>query len=48
MTAASRSLARQFTPDRWATHLLSRIAELRELLGLPRAGHDHQPALPRA
>jgi glycosyltransferase involved in cell wall biosynthesis len=35
MTRASRSLARQFTPDRWADHLLSRIHELRALVGLP-------------
>jgi hypothetical protein len=41
MARASRSLGRQFTPDRWATHLLTRVHELRELVGLP-------PALPRA
>jgi glycosyltransferase involved in cell wall biosynthesis len=35
MTRASRSLARQFTPARWADHLLSRIHELRALVGLP-------------
>jgi glycosyltransferase involved in cell wall biosynthesis len=35
MSAASRSLARQFTPDRWARHLLVRLSELREELGLP-------------
>jgi glycosyltransferase involved in cell wall biosynthesis len=35
MSRASRSLARQFTPDRWADHLLTRIHELRALVGLP-------------
>ncbi|HET6953454.1 MAG TPA: glycosyltransferase family 4 protein, partial [Acidimicrobiales bacterium] len=35
MSAASRGLARQFTPDRWADHLLDRIGELRSVLGLP-------------
>jgi glycosyltransferase involved in cell wall biosynthesis len=35
MSAASASLARQFTPDRWARHLLVRLSELREELGLP-------------
>jgi glycosyltransferase involved in cell wall biosynthesis len=35
LTRASRELARQFTPDRWADHLLSRIHELRTLVGLP-------------
>jgi glycosyltransferase involved in cell wall biosynthesis len=35
MSVASRSLARQFTPERWATHLLGRALELRGLLGLP-------------
>ncbi|HEX6167225.1 MAG TPA: glycosyltransferase family 4 protein [Acidimicrobiales bacterium] len=49
MTAASRELAHQFTPDRWAAHLLRRVRELRDLVGLPampsgtpsawRAGH---------
>jgi glycosyltransferase involved in cell wall biosynthesis len=34
MALASRSLATQFTPQRWATQLLDRIGELRELLGL--------------
>jgi glycosyltransferase involved in cell wall biosynthesis len=37
MTEASRSLARQLTPDRWATHLLARVAELRVVVGLPAA-----------
>jgi glycosyltransferase involved in cell wall biosynthesis len=35
MSSASRSLARQFTPARWARHLLTRIGELRGLVGLP-------------
>jgi glycosyltransferase involved in cell wall biosynthesis len=35
MTEASRSLARQYTPARWAHHLLSRIPELRAQIGLP-------------
>lgn len=35
MSQASRSLALQFTPRRWATHLLGRAIELRDLLGLP-------------
>lgn len=37
MTRASRSLARQFTPDRWARHLSMRVAELRGVAGLPPA-----------
>jgi glycosyltransferase involved in cell wall biosynthesis len=37
MTTASRSLARQFTPARWASHLLRRVHELRHLSGLPAA-----------
>jgi glycosyltransferase involved in cell wall biosynthesis len=37
MSRASRSLARQFTPERWARHLLVRVAELRAELGLPPA-----------
>jgi glycosyltransferase involved in cell wall biosynthesis len=37
MTEASRSLARQLTPDRWASHLVARVAELRAALGLPAA-----------
>ena len=37
MTGASRSLARQFTPDRWARHLLARVQEMREQLGLAAA-----------
>jgi glycosyltransferase involved in cell wall biosynthesis len=36
MSQASRSLARQFTPERWAAHLLGRALELRGLLGLAR------------
>jgi glycosyltransferase involved in cell wall biosynthesis len=35
MSRASRSLARQFTPQRWATHLVGRALELRDLVGLP-------------
>jgi glycosyltransferase involved in cell wall biosynthesis len=35
MATASRELGRQFTPDRWAAHLLRRLRELRDLLGLP-------------
>jgi glycosyltransferase involved in cell wall biosynthesis len=34
MSRASRSLAAQFTPERWARHLVARIGELRRLLGL--------------
>ncbi len=34
MTDASRSLARQLTPHRWAEHLLLRAGELRDQLGL--------------
>ncbi|HYJ72534.1 MAG TPA: glycosyltransferase family 4 protein, partial [Actinomycetota bacterium] len=37
MTEASRSLALQLTPDRWASHLVARVAELRAELGLPAA-----------
>ncbi len=37
MSAASRSLALQFTPDRWANHLVARVGELRGLLGLRQA-----------
>lgn len=37
MSQASRSLALQFTPERWARHLLVRVAELRVDLGLPPA-----------
>jgi glycosyltransferase involved in cell wall biosynthesis len=43
MSQASRSLARQFTPERWAAHLLGRALELRGLLGLARV-----PAAPAA
>jgi glycosyltransferase involved in cell wall biosynthesis len=35
MGTASRELGRQFTPDRWAAHLLQRLRELRDLVGLP-------------
>ena len=42
MTRASRSLARQFTPDRWARHLSRRVTELRDVIGLP------TPPLPAA
>jgi glycosyltransferase involved in cell wall biosynthesis len=35
MSAASSALARQFTPARWADHLLTRVRELRDVLGLP-------------
>lgn len=34
MAGASRSLAGQYTPSRWATHLLDRIGELRAQLDL--------------
>jgi glycosyltransferase involved in cell wall biosynthesis len=34
MSRASRSLAAQYTPQRWATHLVARIRELRALVGL--------------
>jgi hypothetical protein len=34
MSAASSALARQFTPARWADHLLTRVGELRSVLGL--------------
>jgi glycosyltransferase involved in cell wall biosynthesis len=44
MTEASRSLARQLTPDRWARHLVARVAELRAVLGLPAAGARALPA----
>jgi glycosyltransferase involved in cell wall biosynthesis len=37
MSRASRALARQFTPDRWARHLVARAAELRAMVGLPPA-----------
>jgi glycosyltransferase involved in cell wall biosynthesis len=43
MSEASRSLARQFTPDRWARHLLVRVAELRAEAGLPAAGPRSLP-----
>ncbi len=44
MAVASRSLARQFTPGRWASHLLDRIHDLRDLVGLPPAAEA--PAAP--
>lgn len=34
MTDASRSLARQFTPERWARHLFDRVQEIRDQVGL--------------
>jgi glycosyltransferase involved in cell wall biosynthesis len=37
MTAASVSLAAQFTPQRWAVQLLARMGELRSAVGLPPA-----------
>jgi len=40
MSVASRSLALQLTPGRWASHLVTRVAELRDLLGLPAAGPE--------
>jgi len=35
MSQASRSLALQFTPERWARHMRGRLAEVRESAGLP-------------
>jgi glycosyltransferase involved in cell wall biosynthesis len=37
MSRASRTLAQQFTPERWADHLVARIHDLRALTGLPAA-----------
>ncbi len=34
MSRASRSLALQFTPERWANHVARRVTELREIVGL--------------
>ncbi|MGH9211167.1 MAG: glycosyltransferase family 4 protein [Acidimicrobiales bacterium] len=41
MSQASQLLARQFTPDRWARHLLGRLPELRAAIGLPPAPWQH-------
>jgi glycosyltransferase involved in cell wall biosynthesis len=46
MASASRSLADQYTPQRWATHLLDRIGELREQLGLASPDPEGDAALP--
>jgi glycosyltransferase involved in cell wall biosynthesis len=43
MGEASRSLARQFTPERWARTLLDRVPELRSRAGLERAPWVDQP-----
>ncbi len=43
MSAASVSLAAQFTPDRWADHVVARVAELRATLGLAPAPAPSAP-----
>jgi len=45
MTEASRELARQFTPERWARHLLARVQEIREEIGLPAAPTPAAPTI---
>jgi glycosyltransferase involved in cell wall biosynthesis len=40
MGTASRSLAQQYTPARWARNLLRRIPQLREEIGLPGDGWE--------
>jgi glycosyltransferase involved in cell wall biosynthesis len=44
MSDASRVLARQFTPERWARHLLDRLPDLRADIGLAPTPWRHQPA----